>query len=572
MATTTTIHCLNLGRDIATEKGSTARDLALRLENELGFTPLLARINNRYENLSYDFYHPAQVEFLSLGSTAGQRAYLHSLTFMISAAAEELFPGSRFHLKYSVSNGYYCKLYFADLDPLRGQMPPEELSALARGKILERLEPLKARVKALAAQAIPFEGVEEETSQVMDLFERQGRPDVQDILGESGQLYTTYYRMGDHIDYYFGPLVHDTGQVALFNLIPYLNGLLLSIPDRKAPERLASTVKQEKMHQVFQEYTKWNRLMEIPSVGAMNRAIAAGGASTLIKVGEALQEKRIARIADDITQRPGVKVILIAGPSSSGKTTFSKRLSVALSVNGLHPIALSLDDYFVEREETPLDENGRYDFESFHTLDLKLFNTQLKALLAGEKVNIPSFDFAAGRKVYRPDRWLQLKENDILLMEGIHALNPDLVPDIDPSTQYRIYASALTTLTLDRHNPIPTTDNRLLRRIIRDCKYRGTPCAQTLDRWASVRAGEEKWIFPFQENADAIFNSALVFELSVLKPFVEAELQKVPQQAPEYAEARRLLRLLSHLLPIQADEIPSTSLLREFVGGSSFSY
>ncbi len=580
------ITCLNTGKKICVNKGSNAWDLALRIEGELGFRPLAVKINNRDEDLAFDFFHPMQVQFLGMDDNSGIAAYMRSLTFMISAAVDELYPGSRFQLRYSVSSGYYCKLYLASLDALNGTIPPKEISVRANQAIEECLPKIRQRVEEFSARAIPFECVEEETAEAIKKFDSVGRRDVSAILSQCGRLYTTYYRMGEHIDFFYAPLVHDTGEVRLFGLEPYINGLLLRLPDMNHPERLAPFMQQGYEHKIFEDYAQvfleynhvfqnyihWNRSLGLPAVSATNEAISSGHISELIKLAETFQEKRIGQIADAIAERKGVKVVLIAGPSSSGKTTFSKRLSVQLAVNGLHPIAISLDDYFVERDETPRDENGVFDFESFYALDLQLFNDHLKRLLAGERVNIPTFNFTKGGKEYHEDKVLQLRDNDILVLEGIHALNPDLLPDVPQNVQFKIFASVLTTLLLDCHNCISITDNRLLRRIVRDSQYRGIPCRETLDRWQSVRAGEEKWILPFQGNADAVFNSVLLFELSVLKPFVEPQLRKVPQDCPEYAEAKRLLHLLRYLLPIRPDEIPFTSLLREFVGGSTFRY
>jgi uridine kinase len=395
------------------------------------------------------------------------------------------------------------------------------------------------------------------------------------LLKTSGQLYTFYYRLGDTIDYYYGSLVPSTGYIKLFDIVKYYDGLLLRIPNRKNPQKLEELVKQEKMLEVFQEYHRWNQILGISTVGDFNIACNNGHATDLINVSEALQEKKIAHIADEITHRnqngERVKLVLISGPSSSGKTTFSKRLSIQLMTNGLKPYPISLDDYFVNREDTPLDENGEHDFESLYALDLPFFEAQLKELLDGKEIELPRFNFTTGKRE-NSGKKLRIDENMILILEGIHALNPALTPNIPTANKYKIYVSALTTISLDNHNYIPTTDNRLLRRIIRDFRYRNYSAEATISRWESVRAGEDKWIFPYQEYADAMFNSALLFELAVLKDYAEPILRKVPNNCPAYSEAHRLLRFLAYFVSVQDNELPPTSLLREFLGGSSFRY
>lgn len=395
------------------------------------------------------------------------------------------------------------------------------------------------------------------------------------LLETSGSLYTYYYMLGDTVDYYYGNLLPSTGYIKLFDIVKYYDGLLLRIPNKENPDVLEEVVKQEKMLDVFKEYLNWSYIMGLNNAGDFNLACEEGHATDLINVAEALQEKKIAQIADTIFHRgengDRVKLILISGPSSSGKTTFSKRLSIQLMTNGLKPFPISLDNYFVDREETPLDENGNYDYESLYALDLELFNQQLQALLRGEEVELPRFNFSLGKKEYKGDK-LKIEDNTILILEGIHALNPELTPHIPDEKKFKIYVSALTTISLDDHNWIPTTDNRLLRRIIRDFNYRGYSARETISRWPSVRAGEDKWIFPYQENADVMFNSALLFEFAVLRLHAEPILMGVPRNCPEYCEAYRLLKFIKYFVPVQDKEIPPTSLLREFLGGSSFKY
>ena len=407
------------------------------------------------------------------------------------------------------------------------------------------------------------------------VFSERGMNDKVKLLETSGSIYTYYYTLGDTVDYYYGNLLPSTGFIKLFDIVKYYDGLLLRIPNKENPTVLEEVVKQEKMLDVFKEHLHWNYIMGLSNVGDFNLACEAGHATDLINVAEALQEKKIAQIADEIYHRgengDRVKLVLISGPSSSGKTTFSKRLSVQLMTNGLRPYPISLDNYFVDREDTPLDENGNYDYESLYALDLELFNNQLQALLRGEEVELPRFNFTLGKKEYKGDK-LRIDEHTILILEGIHALNPELTPQIPAENKYKIYVSALTTISLDDHNWIPTTDNRLLRRIIRDFNYRGYSAQETISRWPSVRAGEDKWIFPYQENADVMFNSALLFEFAVLRCHAEPILTSVPRNCPEYAEAYRLMKFIKYFTPVQDKEIPPTSLLREFLGGSSFKY
>ena len=391
------------------------------------------------------------------------------------------------------------------------------------------------------------------------------------LLENSGRLYTTYYDIDGYMDYYYGTLLTNTGEIKNYGLEYYYNGILLRIPSREDPSKLGAFIRQDKMFEIFQEHHRWQNLLGIRTVGDLNSAITHGHSNELIQLSEALQEKKIAQIADMIASRKGVKMVLIAGPSSSGKTTTCKRLSVQLAVNGIHPVGISLDDYFLDRKLTPKDENGDFDFEHLHALNLPLLNEQMNALMRGEEVELPRYNFQQGRSEMS-GRKLKLKGNEVLVLEGIHALNPELTSEIPDEQIFRVYASALTTILLDSHNYIPTTDNRLLRRIIRDHKYRGVSALETIRRWPSVRRGENRWIFPYQENADAMFNSAMLFELAVIKQQAEPLLEQVTEDCEEYAEAYRLKKFLQYIKPIPADQIPPTSLLREFLGGSSFEY
>lgn len=551
------IYCKNTNSTKSFPEGSSLLTIYTGFNLQMPYGPVSAKVNNKVESLDFRVYYNKDVEFLDITSASGMRTYVRSLCFVLVKAVEELYPEGSISLEHPVSKGYYCNLH------------------LDRSIGLDDVMRIKQKMQEIIHADIPYLRMECHTEEVVRLFRQRGMLDKAKLLETSGQLYSYYYRLGDTVDYYYGSLVPSTGYLHLFDLVKYYDGLLLRIPSRNNPNKLEKLVKQEKMLEVFQEYHRWNQILGISTVGDFNIACNSGHATDLINVSEALQEKKIAHIADEITHRnengERVKLVLISGPSSSGKTTFSKRLSIQLMTNGMRPYPISLDDYFVNREDTPLDENGKHDFESLYALDLPFFEKQLKALLAGEEVELPRFNFTTGKREMSGKK-LRVDEHMILILEGIHALNPALTPNIPAANKYKIYVSALTTILLDNHNYIPTTDNRLLRRIIRDYKYRNYSAEETIARWPSVRAGEDKWIFPYQEYADAMFNSALLFELAVLKENVEPVLRKVPNSCPEYSEAHRLLRFLSYFTPVQDKELPPTSLLREFLGGSSFNY
>lgn len=554
MSKTVRIFCKNNGKTLLFPMGVSLLEIAEQVSDDLKRKPIAAKVNNVTESLRFELYNPKQVEFIDICDASGMRVYVRTLTFLIAAAVRELYPQGQFYFRHSVSQGYYCQL------------------EIGRPYTTQDIEAVKKRVREFSEAAMPIESIEEETATLIERFQKTGRQDLADLLSGFGDIYTSYCKMGEHIDYYYGALAASSAMVEAFDLIPYLDGLLLRIPCFENPKELRPIVNQPKMLGVFQEHVHWNNIMGLSNVGALNKICQEGYATHLIKVTEALQEKKIAQMADEIAARSEkVRILLVSGPSSSGKTTFSKRLSIQLMVLGIRPQAISLDDYFLDRDKTPRDENGDYDYESLYALDLDLFNTHLNDLLAGKEVKMPTYNFVTGVKEYS-GKTLKLNEDNVLILEGIHALNPALLPSVPKEIQYKIYVSALTSISLDNHNRIPTTDNRLIRRIIRDSRYRGCPAGDTIARWPSVRAGEEKWIFPYQENADAMFNSALLFELSVLRQYVEPVLRQVPQNCPEYAEARRLLRFIKFFSPINDWEIPPTSLLREFVGGSSFRY
>ena len=538
--------------------GSTLLDIYYGFNLDFPYQVVSAKVNNRSEGLNFRVYNNKDVEFLDVRDPSGMRTYVRSLCFILYKAASELFPQGKLYVEHPVSKGYFCNL------------------RIGRPIELEDVTAIKRRMQEIIAQDIPFHRTECHTTEAVRIFSEKGMNDKVKLLETSGALYSYYYTLDGTVDYYYGNLLPSTGFIYLFDLVKYYDGLLLRIPNKQDPTRLDEMVKQEKMLDIFKEHLRWNHIMGLSNVGDFNRACEEGHATDLINVAEALQEKKIAQIADEIfarNQEGGhhASLVLISGPSSSGKTTFSKRLSVQLMTNGLHPHPISLDDYFVNREDTPRDAHGNYDYESLYALDLGLFNRQLQALLRGEEVELPRFNFNTGKKEFRGDK-LRIDDRTILILEGIHALNPELTPHIPAENKYKIYVSALTTISLDDHNWIPTTDNRLLRRIIRDYNYRGYSARDTISRWPSVRAGEDKWIFPYQENADVMFNSALLFELAVLRAHVEPILNTVPRNCPEYAEAYRLLKFIKYFTPVPDKEIPPTSLLREFLGGSSFTY
>lgn len=551
------IYCKNNNSTREFPEGSSLLDIYNGFNLAMPYGPVSAKVNNKVESLDFRVYYNKDIEFLDITSSSGMRTYVRSLFFILVKAVEELYPQGSISLEHPISKGYFCKLH---IDRTIG---------------LDDVQRIKQKMQEIIAADIPYTRTECHTEKVVRLFEERGMPDKARLLDTYGQLYSYYYQLGDTVDCYYSSLIPSTGYIHLFDIVKYYDGLLLRIPNRENPTKLEEVVKQEKMLEVFQEYHRWNQILGISTVGDLNVACNHGHATDLINVSEALQEKKIAQIADEITHRDQdgkrVKLVLISGPSSSGKTTFSKRLSIQLMTNGLKPYPISLDDYFVNRNDTPLDENGKHDFESLYAVDLPFFEEQLTTLLNGGEVELPRYNFTTGKREMSGKK-LRIDEHMILIIEGIHALNPALTPHIPNENKYKVYVSALTTILLDNHNYIPTTDNRLLRRIIRDYKYRNYSAEETIARWPSVREGEEKWIFPYQENTDAMFNSALLFELAVLKDYVEPVLRKVPNRCPEYSEAHRLLRFLNYFVSVQDKELPPTSLLREFLGGSSFQY
>lgn len=553
MKETVLIRCKNNKKTKNITIGSTLSDIFCEFNINMKYPPVSARVNNKVEGLNYRVYHDKEVEFIDITSASGSRAYTRTLFFVLCKAAHDLYPDGKIVIDIPVSNGYYCNL------------------RIGRAITKDDVERIKGRMEEIIAAAIPIQRHESTTEEAIKLFTGLGTLSKVKLLKSTGRLYTTYYEIEGYMDYYYGTLLTNTSQLYLFGLEMYYEGLLLRIPSRDNPEKLGELIAQDKMFEIFQEHHRWQNILGISTVGDFNEAVAKGFSTDLINVSEALQEKKISRIADEIAGRSDVRVVLIAGPSSSGKTTFCKRLSVQLLTCGIKPVQVSLDDYFVDRDKTPLDDKGDYDYESLYALNIPLINKQFNALFAGEEVIMPRYNFQTG-KSEKNGRRLKMGSNNVLLVEGIHALNPNLTSQIPENQKFRVYASALTTILLDNHNYIPTTDNRLLRRIIRDYKYRGVTAQETIRRWPSVRAGENKWIFPYQENADMMFNTAMLFELAVIKTQAEPILELVPENAEEYAEAYRLLKFLKYITPIQYRQLPPTSLLREFLGGSSFKY
>ena len=547
------IRCKNNKKSQKVEIGSTLFDVFSSFDLKMAHGPVSARVNNKVEGMHYRVYNSKDVEFLDMNSASGSRAYTRTLFFVLCKAVQDIYPNTDVVIDIPVSNGFYVDI------------------RLGRPVVDEDVNILRRRMQEIIDSKMPIRRFTVPTEEAVALFQEKGDVEKVKLLRTSGSIYTTYYKIGEYVDYYYGTLLTNTSQLYLFGLEKYYDGMLLRIPSVSNPDELGEMTRQDKMFDIFKEHHRWQEILGIRTVGDFNQAIDAGHATDIINISEALQEKKLAKIAEEIASRKGVKLVLLAGPSSSGKTTSCKRLSIQLAVNGLKPLQISLDDYFVDRDKTPKDENGEFDFESIYALNLDLLNEQFNALFRGEEVELPKYDFPSGKSV-KSGKMLKLEPNNVLVVEGIHALNPELTAHVPEEQIFRVYASALTTILLDNHNYIPTTDNRLLRRIIRDYKYRGVSAQETIRRWPSVRSGENKWIFPFQENADAMLNTAMLYELSVLKMQAEPLLQQVPENCEEFAEAYRLLKFLKYFKGIPYNNLPPTSLLREFLGGSSFHY
>lgn len=554
------IYCKNTNEYVKALGGEKLIDLIPRLSEELSFRPICAFVNNKNEDLCYPLFSPKQVEFLPADSETGKRVYVRSLCMLLYKAVAELLPGTTLRIDHSIAGGHYCRLTKGEED----LQPDKDL-----------IQGLISRMNALVDSDIPFRRHERLTSHVIEMYKKQGLEAKVNLLETLHELYTTYYELSGIADGFYGPLAPSTGYLKEFDICPYKSGFLIfPYSPEKTEEILTKNAPGEKMFKAFTDQLRFNFMIRVRNVGDLNRAVQEKRTAGLINVAEAMHEKLIGQIATEIAERRkegGAGIVLVAGPSSSGKTTSTKRLAIHLATNLIVPKMISLDDYFVNREDTPRDETGDFDFESLYALDLDRLNSDLKRLLEGEEVNIPTYSFELGRRIEK-EKPLRLEKNDVLLMEGIHGLNPELTKSINTDNLFKVYVSALTTLKIDNHNWISTSDNRLLRRIVRDYKYRRTSALESIRRWPSVRRGEEKWIFPFSENADATFNSSLIFEIGVMKEYALPLLREVPRDNRAYAEAYRLMKLLSYFESIPSDQIPKTSLLREFLGGSSFNY
>lgn len=547
------IRCKNNKKTFNVATGSSLSEIFPQINLKMDFGPVCAKVNNRVHGLHYRLYRNSDVEYLDVTSGSGSRCYTRTLFFILCKAVHDLYPKSEVVIDIPVSNGYYVDL------------------RLGHDVSLDDVGKVRSRMQEIIDTHLPVRRFNVPTEQAVKMFSERGDEAKAKLLRSSGKLYTTYYAIDDYIDYYYGCLLTDTSQIYLFGLEKYFDGMLLRIPSLSTPSQLPELTHQNKMFEIFKEHHRWQDIMGIRTVGDFNEAVSNGHAVDIVNVAEALQEKKISQIADEIASRRGVKLVLLAGPSSSGKTTTCKRLSIQLLADGIKPLQISLDDYFVDREHTPKDSNGEYDYESIYALNLDLINEQFQALFRGEEVELPKYNFQRGKSEMSGKK-LKMQPNNVLVVEGIHALNPELTARIPENQKFRVYISALTTILLDDHNYIPTTDNRLLRRIIRDYKYRGVNAQETIHRWPSVRAGENKWIFPYQENADMMFNSAMLYELAVIKEQAVPLLEQVPENCEEYSEAYRLLKFLGYISPIPDRELPPTSVLREFLGGSSFHY
>jgi uridine kinase len=549
------IYCENTKQHYTYPLGTSLAEISEDLNGELKKKVCGAYVNNKVRELSFEIVKPKNIRFFGLNEINGKRIYIRSLFFLFYVAFKKVCPNGRLIIDHAISNGYYCEIEKTDCD-----------------NISELVLRIKEEMTRMAAADLPIErkGLHMET--LLSEYEKEGLNDKVMLYSEMGWLYSYTYYLDGYINYFHGHMLPSTYYLQTFDVEAFNDGLLLRMPDDKDFGRLQDFVPQDKLFGIFREHQQWAEIVGADNIGKLNKLVMQGKEGEIIKISEALHEKKIAGIATAIAENEKkIRLVLISGPSSSGKTTFSKRLAIQLAVCGKTPRTLSIDNYFVDRQHTPLDENGNYDFESLQAIDIDFFNQQLIDLLKGKLVELPKFDFSTGLRTFNGNH-MQLGPDDILIVEGIHGLNPKLIPRIDSSITYRIFVSALTSISIDDHNPISTTDNRLIRRIIRDAKYRGYSALETLRRWKSVRKGEQKNIFPHQENADIMFNSALLYELAVLKKYLEPLLKSVPENQPEFAESLRLLKFMNYFKNISDSEIPPTSLIREFLGGSSFSY
>ena len=561
--------CANFDRTLEVPAGTSLLELAGRV-GPVAHPFLAALVDNRLRELTYRIYTPVTVRFVDSTTFAGIRVYQRTAWFVLQKAVHDLWPACTLHIRHSMGpSGVYCELETDENPetPYDGAAAPSAFGAA-------EAQALRGRMEELAAADLPIVRHKMLTSEVREIYAAQRAEDKIALLDTRPRLYSRLYTLDDTAGYFYGSLAPSTGYLALFDIVPCHNGFYLSLPRRTAPDTLDPYTEQRQLFGIFREYQSWVRMMGVPTVGKLNAAVLAGNSRSLILVSEAFHERKFAELANRILEANhtrGTRTVLISGPSSSGKTTSAKRLAIQLGVLGLYPVMISLDDYFVDREKTPKDENGDYDYEALEAIDVALFNDHLQRLMRGERVDIPRYDFITGHRVWDKAP-LQLNDRSVLIIEGIHGLNPKLTPGIPDALKFKIYVSCFTSVTMDNLTRIPTTDNRLLRRLTRDSRQRGADALSTLSRWPSVRRGEEKHIFPYQEYADAMLNSSLLYEISVLRPYAETLLHQVPDTVPEYDEARRLLRFLDNFSPIAPDTIPPTSILREFIGGSTFTY
>ena len=556
------IRCKNNNVTKSFPEGTSLLDVYQEFADDikLPYPVVSAKVNNASQGLKFRLYQNRDVEFLDARAGSGHRVYVRSLCFVLYKATQDVFPGSKLFIEHTISRGYYCNF------------KKKNNEALSEGDV----ERIRERMSEIVNLDMPFRRTEATNEETIRVFAERGFADKVKLLETSGQIYSDYYTLGDTADYYYGPLVPSAGYLKVFGLEPYHDGMLLRVPDWYNPSILAEKVDMPKTYSMFAEKTRWDIIMRLSNAGDVNKAILKGHASQLIQVSEALQEKKIVQIAEEIDRRfhaeeNPVRIVLITGPSSSGKTTFCKRLSIQLLACGLRPLSFSTDDYFVNRVDTPKLPNGDYDFDNIEAVDYDLLEEHLTRLMDGERVEIPEYNFSTGKREWNGKK-IKLAGDTVLISEGIHALNPLLTQKIDDSLKYKIYISALTSISLDDHNWIPVRDNRLLRRIIRDYNKGAFTAQQTIAQWKNVCEAEDKWIFPYQETADAMFNSALNIEFAVLRTHAEIILASVPRNCPGYAEAHRLLKFIHFFLPVSDKEIPPTSSMREFVGGSSFKY
>ncbi|NPD81083.1 nucleoside kinase [Prevotella sp. PINT] len=562
------IRCTNNNQTKSFTEGSSLLDIFPEFGLDFKHPVVSAKVNNTSQGLKFRLWQNRDVEFVDVCNPSGMRAYIRSLCFVLYKAAQDVFPGCKLFIEHPISRGYYCN-FVRNFKNITAKSPENK-----RGLTVEEVERVRQRMQEIISLDMPFRRNEAPTEEAIRIFKERGFTDKVRLLETSEKVYTDYYTLGDTVDYYYGALVPSAGYLKVFGLEQYGEGMLLRVPDKNNPEQLAEMIPQPMTFDVYKEQVKWNVIMRLSNAGDVNKACQNGRAPELIQVSEALQEKKIVKIAEEIEQRyreQDLKVVLITGPSSSGKTTFCKRLSIQLLACGLRPISFSTDDYFVNRVDTPLLPNGQYDFDNFEAVDHKLLGEHLVQLLEGKEVEVPEYNFTTGMREWNGKK-LRIKDKHILIIEGIHALNPRLTENIPESNKYKIYTSALTNVSLDDHNWIPTRDNRLLRRIIRDYNKGAFSARETIKQWPNVCAAEEKWIFPYQENADVMFNSALSIEFAILRNHAEPILRSVPKNCPEYAEAHRLLKFIHYFTPVSDKEIPPTSIMREFVGGSSFKY